>query len=71
MQRALQGDDQAVVHLHGHWREPESVVLGVAFYQELTTSGVPQALQHAIATMGTSLLVGMGAGLYGPNFGAL
>jgi len=71
MQRALQGGDEAVVHLHGHWRDPVSVVLGVKSYEALTGSGVPQALQRAIATMGSLLFVGMGGGLSDPNFGPL
>ncbi|MBV9165993.1 MAG: SIR2 family protein [Solirubrobacterales bacterium] len=71
MQRALQGDDNAVVHLHGHWRDPVSVVLGVRSYDELTASGVPQALQRAIATMSSLLFVGVGSGLSDPNVGPL
>lgn len=71
MQRPLQGDDAAVVHLHGHWRDPRSVILGVRSYEELRTSGVPQALQQAIAALGSLLFVGVGAGLSDPNFGAL
>lgn len=71
MQRALQGDDDAVVHLHGHWRDPLSVVLGVKSYEELTASGVPQMLQRAIVAMASLLFVGMGMGLADPNFGPL
>jgi hypothetical protein len=71
MQRALQGDDDAVVHLHGHWRDPVSVVLGIKSYEDLIGSGVPQALQRAIATLSSLLFVGMGSGLSDPNFGPL
>jgi tetratricopeptide (TPR) repeat protein len=69
--RALQGDDRAVVHLHGHWREPRSVVLGVRSYEELGRNGPAQALQRAMATMGSLLFVGVGDGASDPNFGAL
>jgi hypothetical protein len=34
MQRALQRDERAVVHLHGHWRTARSVILGVRSYEE-------------------------------------
>jgi tetratricopeptide (TPR) repeat protein len=70
-QRALQGDDQAVMHLHGHWRAPESVVLGVRSYANIGNSGVAQALQRAMATMNSLLFVGVGDGASDPNFGAL
>src|SRR4051794_40384784 len=32
-QRVLRGDEAGVVHLHGFWRDPESVVLGVRSYE--------------------------------------
>ena len=69
--RALQGEDRAVVHLHGHWRTPHSVVLGVRSYEELGNSGPAQALQRAMATMNSLLFVGVGDGASDPNFGAL
>ena len=30
--RVLRGEEQAILHLHGHWDEPESVVLGIRSY---------------------------------------
>ena len=27
--RSVRGDDRRVLHLHGHWNEPDSVVLGI------------------------------------------
>jgi tetratricopeptide (TPR) repeat protein len=71
MLRALQGDVRAVAHLHGHWFEPPSVVLGVRSYEELAGSGPAQALQRAMATMNSMLFVGVGDGASDPNFGAL
>jgi tetratricopeptide (TPR) repeat protein len=71
VQRALQGDDRAVVHLHGHWRTPHSVVLGIRSYEELGHSAPAQALQRAMATMNSLLFVGVGGGASDPNFGAL
>lgn len=71
MLRALQGDVRAVAHLHGHWFEPHSVVLGVKSYEELGGSGPAQALQRAMATMSSLLFVGVGDGASDPNFGAL
>jgi hypothetical protein len=70
-QAVLRGDEQAIVHLHGFWQEPESVVLGVRSYEQLLGAERAQAMQQAMAAMGTLLFVGFGAGLADPNFAAL
>jgi hypothetical protein len=70
-QAVLRGDEQAIVHLHGYWQEPSSVVLGVRSYEQLLGAEHAQAMQQAMATMGTLLFVGFGAGLADPSFGAL
>ena len=33
MERVLRGDDEGDLHLHGHWEDPESVVLGIQSYE--------------------------------------
>jgi tetratricopeptide (TPR) repeat protein len=71
VQLALQGPERAVVHLHGHWLDPELVILGVRSYEEILNDGPAQALQHAAAAMTSLLFVGMGDGVSDPNFGAL
>jgi tetratricopeptide (TPR) repeat protein len=71
VQRALQGDDPAIVHVHGHWRAARSVILGVRSYEELAHDDTAQALQRAMATMNSLLFVGVGDGASDPNFGAL
>ena len=38
--RVVRGEDRRVLHLHGHWEEPESVVLGIRSYE----SGAEQSL---------------------------
>jgi HEAT repeat protein len=70
-QAVLRGDDEAILHLHGFWQQPESVVLGVRSYEQLLGDEHAQAMQHAMATVGTLLLVGFGLGLTDPNFEAL
>ena len=70
-QAVLRGGEQAVLHLHGFWQEPESVVLGVRSYEELLGAEHAQAMQQAMTAMGTLLFVGFGAGLADPNFTAL
>lgn len=70
-QAVLRGGEQAILHLHGFWQEPESVVLGVRSYEQLLGAEHAQAMQQAMAAMGTLLFVGFGAGLADPNFAAL
>lgn len=71
-QHALQDpDERVVVHLHGHWRETQSVILGVRSYERLGGDGPAQALQRAMATMSSLLFVGVGDGASDPNFAAL
>ena len=70
-QAVLRGREQAIVHLHGFWREPGSVVLGVRSYEQLLGAEHAQVLQQAMTAMGTLLFVGFGAGLADPNFTAL
>jgi len=70
-QAVLRGDEQAIVHLHGFWQEPESVVLGVRSYEQLLGAEHAQGMEQAMAAMGTLLFVGFGAGLADPNFAAL
>ena len=71
MQAVLRGDEEGVLHLHGHWEDPESVVLGVGSYEAVLGDAPTQALLRAAAVLRTFILVGFGAGLDDPNFGAL
>lgn len=69
--RAVRGEEPAVLHLHGHWEDPESVILGVRSYEDVRRDGHAQAIQQALAATRTLLFVGCGAGLEDPNIGAL
>lgn len=71
VQTALQGIDKSVVHLHGYWREPESVTLEPVSYGSIVADESAQALQQAIATLKTLLFIGVGSGINDPNAGAL
>jgi tetratricopeptide (TPR) repeat protein len=70
-QAVLRGGEQAIMHLHGFWQEPGSVVLGVRSYQQLLGAEHAQVMEQAMTAMGTLLFVGVGAGLADPNFAAL
>ncbi len=68
VQRVLRGDDAGVLHLHGYWREPRTVVLGISSYDAVLGNAAAQAVQRALRTTRSLLYVGFGAGLGDPNF---
>jgi len=67
----LRGDRRGVLHFHGYYDAPDSVVLGVRSYHKVLASRNAQAIQQAVAAMHTLLFIGCGDGLDDPNFGAL
>lgn len=69
--RVLRRDAQGVLHLHGHWRRPESVILGIRSYEIVLGDQHAQTILRALQTMKTLIFVGCGEGLSDPNFGAL
>lgn len=70
-QRVLRGHDRAIVHLHGHWAEPESVVFGSSSYADVLRDENAGLFLRTFLYTGTVLFVGFGAGLNDPNFSAL
>jgi hypothetical protein len=66
--RVLRGDSNAILHLHGHYSEPESVVLGWWDYAGIVENEHTQAVMRALAMAKSMLFVGFGAGLRDPNF---
>ncbi|HST60492.1 MAG TPA: tetratricopeptide repeat protein [Longimicrobium sp.] len=71
VERVLRGEETGILHLHGHWKDPESVVLGVRDYEKVLGDAHAQTMQRAIRSLNTILFVGCGDGLADPNFGAL
>jgi tetratricopeptide (TPR) repeat protein len=67
----LRGDRRGILHFHGYYDEPESVILGIQSYEAILNSVGPQALQRAAVANLTFLFVGCGDGLSDPNFGVL
>ena len=66
--RVLRGEDRAVLHLHGKWDEPASVVLGIRDYESVKSDEHTQAVMHALGITRSLLFVGCGEGLKDPNF---
>lgn len=72
MQSVMTGRATRVVgHLHGAWRQPDSVVLDHFSYSQILANSGAQALQRATHAMQSVIFVGFGAGLDDPNFDSL
>ncbi len=71
IKRVLQGEEPGILHFHGSWHEPESVVLGIRSYERILGHEHAQAVLRAVPTLKTFLFIGCGEGLGDPNFGAL
>jgi tetratricopeptide (TPR) repeat protein len=69
VERLLRGDEQGILHLHGYWDRPESVVLGIRSYEEVRQAPHAQAVLRALRIFRTLIFIGYGEGLSDPNFG--
>jgi hypothetical protein len=59
-ERVARRKERGVLHLHGHYRSSESVVLGTADYANIGGNKFAQAMQQALTATTTLLLVGYG-----------
>ena len=60
---------QGVLHLHGRWDQPESVVLGTKTYEAVRLDDHLQTVLKSLRLSKHLLFVGCGEGLADPNFG--
>jgi tetratricopeptide (TPR) repeat protein len=67
----LRGDDRAILHLHGYWKDAESVVLGVRSYEAIGGDALAQTVMRTLSVMNSWVFVGFGTGLDDPNFAQL
>lgn len=71
-ERVIARKDEGVLHLHGHWGTPKSIVLGTRSYELHNGTEHAQAMQKAIVATMQFLFIGCGdAGLGDPHFGPL
>lgn len=68
--RVLRGEDRGILHLHGHWGDPESVVLGTSSYEDVVRDEHTRAMLAGMHMWRSMLFVGHGAGLDDPNWGS-
>ncbi len=71
LHRVITQEEKGIVHLHGHWKTPESVILGIRKYDELLNNQHAQAMQQLLTGSYSLIFVGFGTGLQDPNFTAL
>lgn len=71
VERVVRGEEEAILHLHGSWEEPESVVLGIRSYEQVLGDAHAQTMLRAVRATRGLLFVGCGAGIADPDFDAL
>ncbi|MCB9765619.1 MAG: SIR2 family protein [Alphaproteobacteria bacterium] len=71
VERWLRGQEHGVLHLHGYWKQPQSVVLGVRSYEDILRDGHAQTVMRALWTTRSLVFVGCGGTTEDPNLGAL
>jgi SIR2-like domain len=62
---------QDVLHLHGYYRQVDSIILGARSYGEICRDEFAQTALRGLMISGTLVFVGCGAGLEDPNFGGV
>jgi hypothetical protein len=68
VQEVLRGHRQAILHLHGEYQKPESVVLGLASYHKVKDDPHAKAVLQWFTLGKTLLFVGCGDTVLDPNF---
>mgnify|MGYP001024209992 CR=1 FL=1 len=71
IQRVVRGEEQGVIHLHGHWQDQTSVVLGVSSYAEAMGDRQSQEIVKSLFASHSVIFAGFGLGLNDPNFSGL
>jgi tetratricopeptide (TPR) repeat protein len=71
IKKFLVGEHKGVIHLHGDFKQPETVTLGIRDYQAILANDFAQFIMRVLVATRTLLFVGFGAGWEDPNFSAL
>jgi hypothetical protein len=71
VERVVRGKEKGILHLHGFWKEPESVVLGIRSYEQVLGEAHAQTMLRTVRATRGLLFVGCGAGVADPDFDAL
>ncbi|HXH37940.1 MAG TPA: SIR2 family protein, partial [Thermoanaerobaculia bacterium] len=68
VEEVLRGRRKGVIHLHGDYEHPESVILDLRSYAQVVSSRHANAILSAVRTLKTLVFVGCGDGLADPHF---
>lgn len=60
--------DSTILHIHGYYEKPQSVIFGTRSYYDLLNKGYAEAVLRALAIRYTWLFIGCGQGLQDPHF---
>ncbi|MFD8301332.1 SIR2 family protein [Streptomyces sp. NPDC059690] len=71
IQAEMRDPGRHIVHLHGHWQRPETVIFGYKSYSEILGEQAFQAIIRAIASFKSIVFIGFGLGLTDTNFTSL
>lgn len=64
----FRGERQGILHLHGHWKRPETCILSSQDYQATIQSSTRIFLQHHLTVFEKLVFVGCGGTFEDPNF---
>ncbi|WP_415394434.1 SIR2 family NAD-dependent protein deacylase (plasmid) [Rhodococcus globerulus] len=62
---------ESVVHLHGIWNDPDSIIITSTDYERILSDTGTEALRQSLGMLRTMVFVGFGAGLHDPHFSSL
>ncbi|WP_082331088.1 SIR2 family NAD-dependent protein deacylase [Kocuria palustris] len=66
--RIFRSEERGVVHLHGVWSNPDSVVFSQQDYEEFTKNQKSLNLRNAAYAMKSFIFIGQGSGVMDPGF---
>ena len=69
--QVILGDNYGIIHVHGYWESPQSLVLGPESYESVSKDPFTQAMLRHLIFGKALLFIGFGAGLQDRNFSQL
>lgn len=67
----IRGEESSILHLHGHWSQPETCVLGIRDYEKTLNSESRDLFQRHLSSFKRLLFIGCGDTFSDPNFSTL
>ncbi|MCU0072942.1 SIR2 family protein [Pseudomonas koreensis] len=67
----MRREEQGILHLHGHWQQPETCVLGIRDYEKTLNNETRDLFQRHLGAFKRLLFIGCGDTFSDPNFTAL